>query len=346
LRGAIGGKPIGYTYKAPYEARLPAPKSLWFTEENTIAATFVVRDGESSTKLPRREDANLPLRLQVEFLDATTGRIKAKANWPSESAYALIVAAHDGKFITQTGSRFTLYGPDLTEFRKITMPPLQGYWHWFAVASPTMKNMLLYSGQEWYWIDTDNLQILHSWQEALKTTGMSITDDKLAVVRLCDRANCDLQIRGLSTPWVVIGSIPGRPASSLDFLNNGLLFIGGPAVDPARLLRSDGQVATTLAQPGKRDAWWGKAVLSTEGKRFVAPGIHLEGSHPSLDIGGHNVLKQILAYDLTPGGRHYVLDVKGPRIKGEMKFALSPDGTRLAVLNNETVEVFDLPPVQ
>jgi hypothetical protein len=58
------------------------------------------------------------------------------------------------------------------------------------------------------------------------------------------------------------------------------------------------------------------------------------------------VLKKILLYDGSSHGRSYTLDVKGPLIKDLTLFAVSPDGLRLAILNDDYVEVLRLPPLQ
>lgn len=67
-----------------------------------------------------------------------------------------------------------------------------------------------------------------------------------------------------------------------------------------------------------------------------------------MDIDGHTVLRSLLVFDISSHRQPYVLDVKGPKIKDlrPNDFALSPDGSQLAVLNNETVYVFALPPIQ
>ena len=74
----------------------------------------------------------------------------------------------------------------------------------------------------------------------------------------------------------------------------------------------------------------------------IGPGV--KGSRPSLDIDGHSVLKTLLVSDLSSHRGQYIFDVKGPKIKDlrPNDFALSADGSRLAVLNNGSVEVFDL----
>ena len=192
------------------------------------------------------------------------------------------------------------------------------------------------------------LETLQSW-DAQPVGAVSISDDKIALSTWCNHIGCEreqrkLEIRGLSTDWTTIGPGDSEPS----FVNADMLFVRPLPTEqgsPAMLAGTNGQVVFKENQPLPGGIRWQAPVRSAEGNRFVVPGSRVEGAHPTLDIGGHAVLKTLLVYDLS-SNQHYVLDVKGPKIKGEMKFALSPDGSRLAVLNNETVEVFDLPPVQ
>jgi hypothetical protein len=39
------------------------------------------------------------------------------------------------------------------------------------------------------------------------------------------------------------------------------------------------------------------------------------------------------------------LDVKGAKIQDDIDFAISPDGSKIAILSNEFVQVFQLPGV-
>jgi hypothetical protein len=80
-----------------------------------------------------------------------------------------------------------------------------------------------------------------------------------------------------------------------------------------------------------------------DGRRFIIPSCSWKGAVKSLDIGNDPVLKQIFVYDIGSQIRSKAFDVKGPKIQNDMQFAISPDGTRIAILNDECVETFALP---
>jgi hypothetical protein len=150
-------------------------------------------------------------------------------------------------------------------------------------------------------------------------------------------------VRNVSSGWKVIG--PGN--TEPDFVDEFTFFLRGDPNEkiPARLVRTNGEIIFADKQPSEGGARWDRPVVSSEGKRFVAPGLKGEGGSEVLDINGHVVLKTLLVYDLPPVKQPQVLDVNVPAIKDVMEFALSPDGSRLAVLNKEIVYVFDIPAV-
>ena len=92
-----------------------------------------------------------------------------------------------------------------------------------------------------------------------------------------------------------------------------------------------------------KDQGWGRAYVSANGRRFIIPADVIKGRIDALDVGGHGVLKDILVYDAPFEDRSYTLQLKRGVRENNMLFALSPDGSKLAILNDEVMEVFDLP---
>ena len=109
-------------------------------------------------------------------------------------------------------------------------------------------------------------------------------------------------------------------------------------------MRTDGKVVFAENPPFEG----GTVIPSAGGQRFVVPFFKLTGDFPALDIAGHGVLKKISVYDTPFHTRSYNLDIKGPKITRPptVEFALSPDGSLLAILENESLRVFQLPPLK
>jgi len=87
----------------------------------------------------------------------------------------------------------------------------------------------------------------------------------------------------------------------------------------------------------------GGTYSAADSQRFVVPSCKLKGRVQALDLGGYDELSKILVYDPPFHGLSRVLDVKGAKIKDLTLLALSPDGYKLAVLNDESIYLFDLP---
>jgi hypothetical protein len=342
LRSAIKSAPLGPFFAGEGEYKALPHLSLWFTDNDTIVATFVTQESNPSLSSRASSNTNPSLRLLPVFLNAVTGKIIATPEWSSGSRNAGIIAAHDGRFVTQAGNELTLYMANLTPLKKAILPSLaEG--DWIAYPSPTGKNILfLQSGHRtgsWLWLETETLQILHSWEDT-QNGDVAVTDDKIAMVTCTWSHNCEpsLQIKSIGTDWKTIGL--GHRKSYPQFVNQDMLLVSGL---PTKLIRADGE--TVFVESGSVGCG-SNATPSTSGQRFVVPVCAIKGAITGLDIGGHQVLRQVLLYDAPFRGRSYTLDVKGSPIKDQTLFALSPDGLQLAILNDESVEVLKLPPLQ
>ncbi|MGA2358271.1 MAG: hypothetical protein ABSF66_04670 [Terriglobales bacterium] len=348
LRAAVGSAPLGLVVGRGRETHLPPKTSFWFLDNKTIVATFVTREEKTALSGRDNSDTNLPLRLRAVFLDADTGKITSTQGWPSESRFAGIIATNDGKFVTQRGVALTLYSPDAKELRELSLPPIQeDLWGWVAHPSPTGRNILFATPNQtttlatpWVWVDTITLQVVRSWKE-MQSGWVGISDDATAMIACSfPLYHCDpsVEIRGLATEWKTIAPIERRPQSSPRFLNEDTLFLSG---HPWKLLRTDGKAVFTENAPFEG----GMAIPSAGGQRFVVPFFKSTGEVTALDVGAHGELKTISVYDAPFHERSYKLNLIGPKIKDQAtQLALSPDGSLLAILHDESVYVFQLPP--
>lgn len=353
LRPALVSERIGTVQGRKREWQGLPRTSLWFLDNGTILATFITRE-KTEPSLANRgsSDPNAPLRLRAVFLQAETGKITSTHAWPSESRIAGVVAVNDGQFVTQTGTTLTLYSSDSNELKKLSLPaPPEDVKGWYAHPSPAGRNVLFATGipmttspQPWIWIDTQTLQIVRSWME-VQSGSFGISDNTVAMAACYYwEYHCqpNLEVRGVSTEWKTIAQIEKQPGGGgPHFINNDTLFLSGA---PWKLLNTDGKVVLTEA-----DSKGGAPITSAGGQRFVVPSFKVVGRVEALDIGGHGELKSISVYDAPFHERSYELDVKGPKIrsisnKSVADLALSPDGSKLAILYEESIYLFQLPP--
>jgi hypothetical protein len=348
LQAAVGGAPLGLVVGHGHETHLQPKTSLWFLDNNTIVATFVIRQDKPNLSGRTSSDPNLPLQLRAIFLDANTGEIKRTQAWPTESRFAGIVAAHRGTFVTLRGTNLALYSPDAKNIRELTLPPIpEDHWGWHSHPSPTGGSLLFEtpdltttSDTPWIWVATDSLQIVRSWKEK-QSGGVGISDTMVAMIA-CNlplyHCNPDVEVKGLTTEWKGIAPIDRRPQSYPQFVNEETLFVSG---HPWKLLRTDGKVELT-EDPPFEGSW---AVPSAGGQRFIVPFFKQTGAVPALDIGAHGVLTTISVYDAPFHERSYKMRMIGPKIKDQgTHLALSPDGCSLSILEGESIHTFQLPP--
>jgi hypothetical protein len=351
------------------ESQGRAASSLWFTDNDTLVATSVVHKSEGKPEVSSRsvKDSTLPFRLRAVFLNASTGRIGTVKDWPTDSRMARIIAVHNGKFVTLAGSELTLYQPNLNAIKSIALPQV-GPVGWLPHRSPSGKSVLLSSAERrkasWIWVETDTLEILSSWEDnpsgylTISDQGIATStcwsgheclslavnaNDSSACTSVGPKCDSEIKIRGLSGNWKTIGS--GEEHQYLRFINNSMIFV--PGKDTGRVIGLEGKLL--FEEPRIHRSWgcWETGVLpAADGRRFVIPSCLWKGGVPSLDIGGHPVLKQIFVYNVGSDIQSTAFEVKGPKVKDQMQFAISPDGSKLAILNNEFVEVFNLPPTQ
>jgi hypothetical protein len=348
LRAAVGSAPLGLVVGHGHETHSQPRTSLWFLDKNTIIATFVTNEGKPALSSRGGSDANLPLRLRVVFLDVSTGKITATPAWPTESRFAGIVATYDGKFVAQTGTTLTSYSADARTLGKLSLPPIEeDVLGWGAHPSPTGRSILFATTNltttvetPWIWVDSNSLRIAHSWK-GIRTGWVGISDNAIAMTScVIWFYHCDpnVAIRGLATEWKPVAPIERRSQPFPQFVSEDILFLSG---HPWKVLQTDGKVVLTESAPFEGSL----AIPSAGGQRFVVPFFKLTGEVAPLDVGAHGELKTISVYDSPFHERSYKLKVIGPKIKDQgTQLALSSDGSLLAILHDEWVYVFQLPP--
>lgn len=352
LHTALTGTPVGVVGGSSEQVGKPA-SSLWFVDDRTIVVSFVTQQATANPGLSRRgaRDDSLPFRLETLFLDATLGKVKVTEAWPVSSRASSIVATHGGRLVALTGDELVLYSADQKELNSLRLPATNLMYTAQAAGhvSPSGKTILFLSSwvarksATWVWIDTDNLQLIRSWEEVPRGP-VSISDSKIAMVACASRLqNClpGIDVRTPDTDWKTIAPIenPRHPPAAA-FVDDDELF----AVDhsAARLFGADSTQAFTEKWT-HQGCWWGGIYTSSGGRRFIVPSCRLRGHADFLDLGGYDELEQLLVYDAPFHQPPYALAVKGAKIRELTYLALSPDGSRLAALNDESLYVFQLP---
>jgi len=338
--------------------------TLHFLDNERFVATLVTPASPSPGVAARSSpDAASPFRLSGVVIEASTGKVLATPEWPSNVRAAGVVAANDRGFVTQIGSHLTLFSNSLVPLKRITLPPpvssgpaYNNEWYPSA-ASWSGKRVLFLAGsawttRSWLWLDAANLEVLDSWQDA--ATGAIAVSDNQVVMDPSSRHFGDpppsLMAEPPGGPWKAIPVTVG--VSRPHFVGPEVLCFDRDIPDtlPPRYdaFRMTVEGTSAFGAPFREgDAGLCRGILSRTRGRVVVLQTQFKGFHPVLDIGGHSVLKGFLVFDAPFTTPSYTLRVRGSKLRN-VSAALSPDGRHVAVLGypQPVLEVFELPPIQ
>jgi hypothetical protein len=175
-----------------------------------------------------------------------------------------------------------------------------------------------------------------------------------------------VRIRSLEGPCQRVAcsaSRNGDCGSDPQFVNNEVLLVQDKLLLPQgtlsqeriprmTLMRTDGQVLLTRELPPNQ--MFGGAGLrvrypaspSADGRRFALPISDLKGGIPAWDIGPREVLNRIEVYDFPSQRWILAVDAKRQHIKRLSGLALSPDGSLLALIDqNGILWLFRVPEI-
>jgi hypothetical protein len=184
-------------------------------------------------------------------------------------------------------------------------------------------------------------QFIKSAEDSIQNFPQSITDDfayfssdgQPYLWPLCDyehRVELPLRIHGR---WMVLNE-------KLFVLDTYSSHTDDRGVD---VISSDGQVRfrAKMAKHESADSLWEPIRASERGDRMAVHILTLRGGIRTLDIDSHITGRRIAVYDIEAGKE--VASIPGSlKYHYRFAFALSPDGVRLAILEDDVVRVVDL----
>jgi hypothetical protein len=220
---------------------------------------------------------------------------------------------------------------------------------WDAIPSPGGTYLLVWydgkatgGGRKSALINMQTLELASPWQESTWATPL----DDGEVLREDRRGSQvigppDGPARPLRTP-----SQPHCKLSNYLAINNGTI-LGSTAVDIDRwcytLATTDGQLLFS-ERFGEKEIVKSLSI-SAGGRRFALAVYRGKGGSWAFDIPARYSLNRIVVYDITKRQWVYTLEGKKQGIKSISGLALSPDGTLLALINQDGIlEVYRLPP--
>jgi hypothetical protein len=188
----------------------------------------------------------------------------------------------------------------------------------------------------------DDLSILAEWVE--KCVGVSISDHWLTG-RCGPPREQNFFIRALSETWQPFQPVP-EPISALSFVGDDILAIG--AGNQVVVSTKDGKILFKVSIPDRNFALG--FATSARGMRFAAIEGKMRGikSEP-LDMYPFAAQDRVVVYSISNQRAIYAVQVKGtspwaPWAPHLNHVALSPDGGILAIVSDDVLRVYRLPP--
>lgn len=315
---------------------------LHFLSDQQIVITFTSHVTPRSLSQRSQPDKSSGVQLNALFITTTTGQVRAKRKWPTSSERSRILPVGHGMFVIVTPDDLSQYSSLDQPLKNLSLPVgRKGIKTWWdAIPSPGGKYLMI-----WYdeapdgdisksaLIETGTLRTVAPWAEG--ANGYIPLDNGDAV---SGGGSAIGPLRGPSHPLRIPWSQGCKPSSLLMALNDSALF-GETSVSIDRwcysLALTTGQILFERELPAKE--FVGLVGVSAGGQRFAIETCKVHGESWLLDIGGRALVYRIKVYDIPARRWIYALNGKKHGIRAISGLALSPDGSLLALINQEGI---------
>lgn len=328
-----------------------------FVDTNRAGVAFL-SDGQlivyevdlDTTELSSRvsPEVSSPFRLRLSLLDSASGKLTfAKEQGTRVHDSAVFVTT--GGVLVKAGDLLKLYSSDLTRERDLPFT-IDRNSRFRVSVSPSGKTIMVNQviqdpstnrlHSHFDVLDAATLKVKYSWNESPPLYHhYSISDKGIAAVNLVGNF---IEVAEFGTSrWTRVAEPQGRCASmNMPTLYADQQFVYG--CDKLIAMSADGHVLMTDPLEGgqvssdkttlARDARFVAVsinTIETKNRMFAEPDVRVAAT-------------QIVVYDLGSKRRVLTVDVD-PLPKNDYDFALSPDGSTLAVLNDRNVSVYSVP---
>ncbi len=313
------------------------PRYLSFTASNAVAVGFVAR--EETHSLPTREQP--PLAFHVVFFAGRNGRILQAKKWPTTEWYEnALFASSSGSLVVQAGKALLVYSSDfkLVAQRRLAAERI------VIEPSPAGESLLLRL------ISSRNIQteVIRTSDLSLRAalTGSSADSVGNGAVVISRNAHAkplvrQLFIQELSTKRVNLIYEGRHKKCAMD----------ASFVTPTSLYAScepEAFVLTTTGEVLFKDKYGKRVSIDRDprpamsGQRFAVAITTLKGGSEILDLPSHAERTSVIVYDLASRSRIIEVEVE-PLPETTFDYALSTDGTLLAVLADGVITVYGIP---
>lgn len=311
-----------------------------FLSEDELVVYTVCREGVALSLRDRFQPTD-PNHLKAVVLDLATGAVTRRFDWPTHGHASSLTVTHDENLLLRRDNELQLLTPDGKVVKRLRInkpghenqillsasPAVEA----FAVAVTSMsQDGHVFSGVGV--LDARNLQVLVKWPQFALI--WSVAASSTAAARTVG-AGPQLDVRDFkSDDWRTIAKSSDRSLFSPVFVNDSELAV--PSDNKILLYDISGQPLAALPCPNAL-----KAAVSREGNVLAAMCVKSSLGPSTLPVYGAQFGSMTFELYKLPDGQPLgsVDESTAPAFRFD--FALSPSGSRLAVVDNLKLSVWE-----
>jgi hypothetical protein len=287
--------------------------------------------------------------LHMSVLNPDSGKVLLTKNWPTRAQGSYILATSGGVMV-RTGEILRLCSPDFVQIRDVPLSHSNGYERWEFRVSASRRTVLVQhntqSSTQLQVLDGSTFEVRRTWTEPrFYQATFSISDDEM--IRMIEPTRREHQLGVIVTKF---GSEDWKPvlwrplaktcSGAPWFVTNDLVMFGCTEVV---LFTKESEVLMTdhldKDDYPMLDMTSLAAAPSENGNFAAVPVSHILGIAWDAD---HVTARYVMVYNLSRRARVLTVGIT-PLTKVHHAIALSPDGSKLAILNDRQVSVYSVP---
>ena len=320
-----------------------------FLDNEKLAVYEVIVDAEQFSSR-QNVDVSSPFRLQVSLLDAESGKLLFVKDWGTR-AHESSVQVTKGGLLLQTGDRLRLLSRDLGGLTEVSLSDADGLdkldqWDRLVVSVSATGETLMANRfsqkknlSRFDVVDGSTLKLRYSWSESPPLYDLySISDRGIAAA---DSSQQHIIFKEFgSRRWSRVGDKSKIACVGLPTLVTDVLMVNG--CKRLSCLSVGGELI--FQDTFEKGEWLERKAAVSQNGRAVAVSLKHTKGKDFWDTGGgiKTIARDVVLYDLSLKRRALTVGV-APLPNNDYDFAVSPDGSKLAILNDRRVSVYLVP---
>jgi hypothetical protein len=313
--------------------------SITFLDNDRIA----VSEEKPTGTLTQRDSLAGPSAfvLTMQVLNASSGATMLSVTWPTRRSESSVQAVAGGLLI-RTGPVLRFYNSELKQVSEIPLEE-NGADKWTVIVSSSRQNIVLrhYNAtlNQFVLIDGTTWEVKKRWddQSAWRPVQLPYSASDEALARADSNQQNILYSRFGSEKWYPLKRSSRAGCLTFPVWINRTSLVNADC--ELSLISIDGDVLMRV-RPPKHWSFDGKITISPNG-RYVAVKQDTGKGGGFWDTDVHWTATRVVVYDLSVKAESFCADVV-PLPRDSYDFALSADGSRLAILDDRTVSVWSI----